>query len=788
MEILLVLPKCFKITGTYLCDRLEIFKYKSSEMLHTKDEADSSPEASSEILYLDAMTVTRRTQPGENDGYPDAVYMISANVFQNIHIEKPLSKRLVHYDNDAKSPIPELKDDKLQRSVYDLAFNALKYQDILEEILINSSFYPTQSVSVDSTSLVVIMLYDYQNRKFQPRSISEAEALIPEVREVEKSLLNFKTKLAAALARCRIKNDAISIDLILPESVRNQEKRASSLPLYAWVNVLKISVEDVTTLLESKGFTKVKCACDLEGLSFCKDQHCQDVLLFPTQLSSKLHNMELVTSFKIIIQDKGRSLAPHSVKVLMNMDDDIIITNAVSRLTIAHVSTLINQNSSKIYVCGVKTESEHNELKDLFSKLGCINIKLIPQRFVDIEPLDPRLQKVKVILLVPLCSASGVSNPVEFILNERGDTTLLQELSQAKVSEHKLKSLAQKQAEELMHAIRFPKAQAIVYSTCSIYPEENEEVVNPVLGKKLEGSKVQPYRLSAPVIPLCCPAEVTCASDKFLKIEPSEQVNGCFIAVLTRERDPPGAVSVRDVLARAAAKGLLEGVETVKSRKKEEKRKKSKIFAPKIGYFSGTQAKITEFLNEQKPVVDDANSPATQKLSKSATSGTESNTKLPQRISIPVLSNKVKRNISNASSIGRLTNRKTSSTGSKQELKMVIKPVEMLLPPVTIRYLSSSRVPNNGYNRPYFFQYHGLTSRPPLLYSRNTFVTSIGVKKQQDQDIRSVPGSMKRHGFKTECSECLQKKELKDGRSVQIKRFKGRIFSMIIKYFSTACK
>ncbi|XP_069780922.1 putative methyltransferase NSUN7 isoform X8 [Narcine bancroftii] len=729
-----------RITGTYLCDRLEIFKYKSSEMLHTKDEADSSPEASSEILYLDAMTVTRRTQPGENDGYPDAVYMISANVFQNIHIEKPLSKRLVHYDNDAKSPIPELKDDKLQRSVYDLAFNALKYQDILEEILINSSFYPTQSVSVDSTSLVVIMLYDYQNRKFQPRSISEAEALIPEVREVEKSLLNFKTKLAAALARCRIKNDAISIDLILPESVRNQEKRASSLPLYAWVNVLKISVEDVTTLLESKGFTKVKCACDLEGLSFCKDQHCQDVLLFPTQLSSKLHNMELVTSFKIIIQDKGRSLAPHSVKVLMNMDDDIIITNAVSRLTIAHVSTLINQNSSKIYVCGVKTESEHNELKDLFSKLGCIN------------------------------------------------TTLLQELSQAKVSEHKLKSLAQKQAEELMHAIRFPKAQAIVYSTCSIYPEENEEVVNPVLGKKLEGSKVQPYRLSAPVIPLCCPAEVTCASDKFLKIEPSEQVNGCFIAVLTRERDPPGAVSVRDVLARAAAKGLLEGVETVKSRKKEEKRKKSKIFAPKIGYFSGTQAKITEFLNEQKPVVDDANSPATQKLSKSATSGTESNTKLPQRISIPVLSNKVKRNISNASSIGRLTNRKTSSTGSKQELKMVIKPVEMLLPPVTIRYLSSSRVPNNGYNRPYFFQYHGLTSRPPLLYSRNTFVTSIGVKKQQDQDIRSVPGSMKRHGFKTECSECLQKKELKDGRSVQIKRFKGRIFSMIIKYFSTACK
>ncbi|XP_032883599.1 putative methyltransferase NSUN7 isoform X2 [Amblyraja radiata] len=704
-------------------------------MPRSKGEADYSSEISSEISYLDELTISHRRHLGENDGYPDAIYMISASIFQNIHNEKPLSRRLVHYNNDLKPSIPQMKDDKLQRSVYDLAFSALKYQEILEEILINSSFYPSESVSVDSTSLVLVMLYDYQNRKFLPRNISDIEAVIPEVREVEKCLWNCKTKLAAALARCRIKNDAVSLHLILPESVRNQEKRACSLPLYAWVNVLKTSVEDVTSLLESKGFTKVKCAGELEGLSFCEDRHCQDVLLFPTQLTSKLNDMELVTSHKMIIQDKGRSLAPHSVKVLMNMDDDIVITNAGSRLTIAHMSTLINQNLSKLYVCGVKSEIEQNDLRNLFEKMGCKNIKLIPQRFTDIEPIDPRLQKVKVILLVPQCSASGVSNPVEFILNERGDTTLLQELSQGKVSEQKLKSLSQKQAAELMHAVRFPKVQAIVYSTCSIYPEENEEVVKPVLGRKLEGSKVQPYRLSAPVIPLCCPAEITCASDKFLKIEPSEQVNGCFIAVLTRERDPSGAVSVKDVLARAAAKGLLDGVETVKTRKKQEKQKKSKISTPKLGSFSGTQSKITEFLNEQKPVTLNTNSPGIQTLTGTTASRTGSNTKLPQRISIPALPNKVKRNISNVSSIGKLSSRKSSTSGSKQELKLVLKPIEMLLPPVTIRYLSTPQVPSNGYNQPYLFQYHGLSSHPPFPYSRNTFVTSLGMKKQRDQGM-----------------------------------------------------
>lgn len=54
------------------------------------------------------------------------------------------------------------------------------------------------------------------------------------------SISSFKTKLAAALARCRIKHDALSIYQILPESLRKQELRASTLPLYAWINTYKI--------------------------------------------------------------------------------------------------------------------------------------------------------------------------------------------------------------------------------------------------------------------------------------------------------------------------------------------------------------------------------------------------------------------------------------------------------------------------------------------------------------------------------------------------------------------
>lgn len=38
------------------------------------------------------------------------------------------------------------------------------------------------------------------------------------------------------------------------------------------------------------------------------------------------------------------------------------------------------------------------------------------------------------------------------------------------------------------------KAQAIVYCTCSVYPEENEAVVKKAVEFQDDGTKVQPFR------------------------------------------------------------------------------------------------------------------------------------------------------------------------------------------------------------------------------------------------------------------------------------------------------
>ncbi|KAM5271709.1 putative methyltransferase NSUN7 [Ctenodactylus gundi] len=570
------------------------------EFSHEKDTEEISQVALLELSEQAAYSEKTSSSAPEKTGYPDSVYVTAANVFQGLRIEKSPEKVIIKYGSQPLRSLSQYEDEALRRLSYELAFSALKYQDILETILIDSYIFPSTTIPDHLSSLIIVMLYDFQDRKFQTRILPDNEESISEVQEVENLLYSFKTKLAAALARCRIKHDALSIYHILPETVRKQELRASTLPLYAWINTCKISPEEVCRNLSKKGYNKVKSVLHIDDKVFAVDQHCYDVLIFPSHLKNDLTDLDLFKDYKLIFQDKSRSLAVHSVKALLNMDDDILVVNTGSWYTVAHMSVLTSNNTSKIFVCGVHSQAKDPDLKNLFTKMGCKNIEILREAFVKIEPKDHRLQKVKVILLLPRCSGLGVSNPVEFILNEHEDTDLLKDLSQGGTSEDKLQFLAQQQYEQLTHSMKFTKAQAVIYCTCSVYPEENEAVVKKALESQDHGVKVQPYRLSPPVLPLCSLKEIHLSTDKFFRMEPSEITNGCFLSILTRERDPSEAVSVRDVLARAAAKGLLEGIELGKPSKREKKKKKSKASSPKApANDNSIQAKIAEFLHRE---------------------------------------------------------------------------------------------------------------------------------------------------------------------------------------------
>ncbi|XP_037587769.1 putative methyltransferase NSUN7 isoform X4 [Cebus imitator] len=599
---------------------------------------EDNPEIISQLASLALCGGKSSAGVPEKTGYPDSVYVMAANIFQGIRIEKSAQKVLIKYGNEPLRSLSESEDQSFRRLSYELAFSALKYQDILETMLIDSCIFPSTTIPDHLSSLIIVMLYDFQDRKFQTRVLSDNEESISEVQEVE-NLLNS------------------------PEEVYNNLKR--------------------------RGYHKVKSVLHVDDKVFAVDQHCYDVLIFPSHLQNDLINIDLFKDYKLIFQDKSRSLAVHSVKALLNMDDDILMVNTGSWYTVAHMSVLTNNNTSKVFVCGVQSQAKDPDLKTLFTKMGCKNIEILHDLFINIESKDHRLQKVKVILLLPRCSGLGVSNPVEFILNEHEDTEFLKDHSQGGISEDKLHILAQQQYEQLTHAMKFTKAQAVVYCTCSVYPEENEAVVKKALEFQDLGNKVQPYRLSPPVLPLCSLKEIQLSTDKFFRVEPSEITNGCFISILTRERDPSETVSVKDVLARAAAKGLLEGIELGKSSKREKKKKKSKTSLTKAATTdNGIQMKIAEFLNRETKASANLSETLTKPplpQKNTAQVGASSQTRKPNKLA----PNPTVPTFMKSTCPSRPRERQAHLMRPRPEDRMVaLKPIEIVLPPVFMPFSS----------------------------------------------------------------------------------------------------
>ncbi|CAI9158626.1 unnamed protein product [Rangifer tarandus platyrhynchus] len=719
-------------------------------MFNSANELEVLEETTAEISQLSSLALagdpacsdSSSAGSPEKTGYPDSVYILAANIFQGTRLEKSPEKALIKYGNEPLPSSTEPEDESFQRLSYELAFSALKYQDILETILIDSYIFPSTTIPHHLNSLIIVMLYDFQDRKFQARLLSDNEASIAEVLEVENLLNSFKTKLAAALARCRIKHDALSIYHILPETVRNQELRASTLPLYAWINTCKISPEEVYYTLKKNGYNKVKSVLHIDSKVFAVDQHCSDVLIFPSHLKSDLLNIDLFKDYKLIFQDKSRSLAVHSVKALLNMDDDILMVNTGSWYTVAHMSILTNNNTSKIFVCGVQSQAKDPDLKNLFTKMGCKNIEILHETFMNLELKDHRLQKVKVILLLPRCSGLGVSNPVEFILNEHEDTDLLKDFSQGGPSEDKLHVLAQQQYEQLTHAMKFTRAQAIVYCTCSVYPEENEAIVKKALEFQDHGIKVQPYRLSPPVLPLCSLKEIHLSTDKFFRMEPSEITNGCFLSVLTRERDPSETVSVKDVLARAAAKGLLEGMELGEPSKREKKKKKKqRMSLPKssIADNSSIQMKIAEFLSRETTASANQSETLTTKTSLPQKNtnqvGSSSQVRKPSKPTTNPLVPTIMKNTSS-----RPHERPTNFVRPRPEDRMTpLRPTEIALPPVMLPFPSPQGLRSHMPTPHFYYRWVGPKTVLP------GYLSTPSIPRRGEKPKENLPSSLPRH-------------------------------------------
>nr|XP_043883233.1 putative methyltransferase NSUN7 isoform X2 [Solea senegalensis] len=570
---------CVVPTRTVLNDKVD----SREDVNSTEDDSqqDHEEQANEEpVSFLLPLPPFLPSLPSPASPLSDQAYLQASAIFQQLREEKPVMLELLHYGKKIDTRLPEQSRDKTtQRHAYQLAFNTLKYQDLLEEIITDSCFHSSQHISTDLLPLAMVMLFDLQDRRFVSREHPTSTGLesLQEVRELEVNLHRCKTKLAASLARCRVKLNLRSVSCFLSDAVRNKQHQAKHLPLYAWVDTLKTSVEEVCKALLSAGLCERKSITDLEELTFCRDSLCPDTLVFPQQLHALLLHSSLTGTRTLNIQDRSVCVAVSVLRPLLFDQGDVLVVGSFSAVTVAHIAVVAAERSGRVLVCGADhTPSQVEEIREVLGEMNVSNVRILSEAFCDLKEWDATVQRLKVIMVLPQCSSTALNDPVPTIHSEHGNWDLLPDLSHGSVSEGKINSMAGQQARLLAHSLTFPKVQTVVYCTRSVYPEENEQLVKRVLEKTHTHPKLLPFRVNGPVFPANCGESGDTADSKFFRLKPSQFTNGCFIARLSRQADPTKVETVQDVLARAAAKGLLGGImpEQLKTVKKGKSKKK----------------------------------------------------------------------------------------------------------------------------------------------------------------------------------------------------------------------
>jgi len=239
------------------------------------------------------------------------------------------------------------------------------------------------------------------------------------------------------------------------------------------------------------------------------DEHIPDLIALPAAFETS--QLSAYNLGEIIVQDKA-SCFPACLLDVQNTDGDVIDACAAPGNKTTHLASFCR--TQKIHAFE-KDKNRSETLSKMVQQAGASRLVVVHAQsdFLLTPPTEEQYKNVAAILLDPSCSGSGIvgrddeptlqlpqislvdpmgrskprkrrrKNGPKGSKSGRSETMPSKDTGQATDDEYeqaaakRLEALAAFQLRALEHAMRFPSAKRIVYSTCSIYEEENEQVV-----------------------------------------------------------------------------------------------------------------------------------------------------------------------------------------------------------------------------------------------------------------------------------------------------------------------
>lgn len=348
------------------------------------------------------------------------------------------------------------------KHIYAVVYSTLKYKEYIDQIIKKSKLKDAMRAKKTKVSENVLRLLVH-DLLFSPKGRIQSGK-----HPLKEAFLLNRARLLAEFTKLKLKYKAKLVDQLPVANIDEDETPVR------WVRINKIKTTEDAFFKKHLvlSLTRVNSLDELTGPGLVyHDEHVPG--LYGVHPKEKITASNAYTDGELIIQDRASCFPA----VILNNDPDDVHTEVIDACAApgnktTHEAAHLAENGGLVVYAFERDAHRVKTLKTMCDRATGNHKDLIQITHADFTTTKHAdFPSVTGLIVDPLCSGLGIFGRA--IENQEQDNEL--------VDEDRLNKLAAFQVAIMKHALAFPGARKVVYSTCSIHPHENERVVVDLL-------------------------------------------------------------------------------------------------------------------------------------------------------------------------------------------------------------------------------------------------------------------------------------------------------------------